>query len=200
MATVIRSKDYDIIEERLAQDPIVIAMAHGLADVPRKELVSVDSDGDEVPRFEFMMSANKEYRERGGSDGGHIGAVAHALLRVLDSGEVKPTKVVTYFASRDSLSAWRDEDRAMAHAQIVSEESDLDDAKQAMVDYITKEVGYKIKNGLMERNREAVEQLIGLIPQIYAAEFSGEEDWEAVNFDTAEDGLRFRLVRTAKKA
>jgi hypothetical protein len=79
----IRSKDYDETEDRLAKDPIVIAMAKGLAGVPRDQMVHEGDDA--TPRFEFMMAANREYRERGGTDGGHIGAVAHALLKVLDA-------------------------------------------------------------------------------------------------------------------
>jgi len=81
--TVIKAKHYAETEDRLAQDPIIQAMAKGLAGVPRSELVH---DGpDATPRFEFMQAANAEYRKRGGKDGGHIGAVAHALLKVLDA-------------------------------------------------------------------------------------------------------------------
>jgi hypothetical protein len=78
--TVIRSKDYDITEDRLTSDPIVQAMAKGLAGVPRSEMVHEDST---TPRFEFMQAANAEYRSRGGTDGGHIGAIAHALLKLI---------------------------------------------------------------------------------------------------------------------
>jgi hypothetical protein len=63
------------------KDPIIIDMAGGLKGVPMSELVH---DGpDSTPRFEFMTAANAEYRKRGGKDGGHIGAVAEALLRLL---------------------------------------------------------------------------------------------------------------------
>lgn len=33
-----------------------------------------------TPRYEFMLRANAEYRARGGTDGGHIGAIAEAPL------------------------------------------------------------------------------------------------------------------------
>lgn len=92
---MLRSKDYGETEARLAADPIVIAMAKGLANVPRSELVHDTSDvtdTDVTPRFEFMQRANAEYRERGGTDGGHIGAVAHALLMVLDAPAATPPK------------------------------------------------------------------------------------------------------------
>lgn len=79
---IIRAAHYDETEQRLAKDPIVINMAGGLAGVQRKDLVHDDGT---TPRFEFMMSANAEYRARGGDDGGHLGAIAHALLMVLDA-------------------------------------------------------------------------------------------------------------------
>ena len=37
-----------------------------------------------VPRHEFMLAANDEYRKRGGTDSGHIGAIAIAILALLD--------------------------------------------------------------------------------------------------------------------
>lgn len=91
MTTIIQAAHYGETERRLASDPIIIAMAKGLADVPRTELVHDTSESDThlTPRFEFMQAANAEYRSRGGTDGGHIGAVAHALLLVLDGKETK---------------------------------------------------------------------------------------------------------------
>jgi len=80
MATI-RAAHYGETEQRLAHDPIVQAMAQDLGNVNPAALVH---DGeDETPRFEFMLAANDEYRKRGGTDGGHIGAVASAILIVL---------------------------------------------------------------------------------------------------------------------
>lgn len=45
---------------------------------------------------------------------------------------------VTYWATRDSVTARTDEDRAMAHAQIYKGD-DLDNAKSALVDYMRNE-------------------------------------------------------------
>jgi hypothetical protein len=91
--TVIAAAHYGETEARLAKQPIVIAMARELAGVPREQLVHVDEDGDEGgARFEFMQRANAEYRERGGKDGGHIGAVANALLKVLDAPKAELPK------------------------------------------------------------------------------------------------------------
>jgi hypothetical protein len=79
MMTVIESGDYENTRLRLMQDPVVIAMAKGLENEPRSQLCWDDGS----PKFDFMMSANAEYRKRGGKDGGHIGAIAEALLRLI---------------------------------------------------------------------------------------------------------------------
>ena len=47
----------------------------------------------------------------------------------------------TYHVSRDSADAWRDEDRAMAHASIASVPT-LAEAQAALVEYIEGEVKY----------------------------------------------------------
>jgi hypothetical protein len=75
----LRAKHYDETESRLASDPIVLEMARGLVTVPRDQMAHEDGS----PRFEFMQAANAQYRKMGGCDGGHIGAVASALLRVV---------------------------------------------------------------------------------------------------------------------
>jgi len=48
---------------------------------------------------------------------------------------------VRYFATRDSATAWRDEDRAMAHATIYSGDS-LDEAREALKAYLLREAGH----------------------------------------------------------
>jgi len=82
---VIESADYEQTRQRLMKDQIVIDMAKGLKNVPLSEMVHNDDPDDPrpTPRFEFMQAANKEYVERGGTDGGHIGAIAEALLRLI---------------------------------------------------------------------------------------------------------------------
>jgi hypothetical protein len=84
--STIRSKDYDETENRLAKDPIVIAMAEEIkVDIKmgRAQMVQFLHDESAQPRFEFMMACNDEYKSRGGTDGGHIGAIATAVLKVL---------------------------------------------------------------------------------------------------------------------
>jgi hypothetical protein len=80
MATI-QSKDYGETEDRLTKDPIVIAMAEDLKGLP------FHSHGwlheDDSPTFSFMQLVNGEYRKRGGQDGGHIGAIAVAILRLV---------------------------------------------------------------------------------------------------------------------
>lgn len=81
--SVIRAAHYDETVKALVADPIVIDMAGGLAGVPVSELAH---DGG-TPRFEFMQAANAEYKSRGGEGGGHIGAVAEALLKLLEAAQ-----------------------------------------------------------------------------------------------------------------
>jgi hypothetical protein len=83
---VIEAGHYEETRQRLTKDPIVIAMANELkGKVPRSELVHNDDPNDPrpTPRFDFMMKANAEYRDRGGTDGGHMGAIAEAILRLI---------------------------------------------------------------------------------------------------------------------
>jgi hypothetical protein len=75
---VIESNDYENTRQRLMKDPIVIAMAD---DVSNYDISKLTHEGGN-PNFEFMMKANEEYRRRGGTDGGHLGAIAEAVLRL----------------------------------------------------------------------------------------------------------------------
>jgi hypothetical protein len=193
---MIKAAHYDEVEELLSNDPIVQAMAQGLAKVEREKLAYEDGQ----PRWEFMQKANAEYRERGGKgsghdEGDHIGAVAHALLIVLDSGAVK-VQEVSYHASRDSLSAWRDEDRAMAHASIVSKEPSLKEAKKALAHYMVDEAMSLLSKENRDWAASRAAQIFDGIKELAAAEFPGEKNWEALDFDA--DQIRFRLVRVAK--
>lgn len=75
----IEAPHYEETRIRLMADPIVQDMAEGLRGVPTGQMAHESGN----PRFEFMQAANHEYRRRGGQDGGHIGAIAEALLRIL---------------------------------------------------------------------------------------------------------------------
>jgi len=80
---IIRAAHYDETEQWLLTLPIIRDMAMGLRNVPRDQLASEGG----TPLFEFMMASNREFDNRGGKDEGHhmhIGAVATALLMVLD--------------------------------------------------------------------------------------------------------------------
>lgn len=82
MATI-RAGHYDDTERWLSQHPVIIEMAAGLRGTPRNELAHADG----TPLFEFMQVSNREFDKRGGKSEGHamhIGAVASALLMVLD--------------------------------------------------------------------------------------------------------------------
>ncbi|AYR03461.1 hypothetical protein SEA_POPCICLE_83 [Mycobacterium phage Popcicle] len=76
----IEARHYEETRVRLTEDPIVKAMAEELHGVPREHLVHDDGT---TPRFEFTLAANREYAKRGGTDGGHIGAIAEAILRLI---------------------------------------------------------------------------------------------------------------------
>lgn len=78
----IRAAHYGETEERLTHDPIVIAMA---SEIP-EAMVTVENNmihESGQPTSGFMNTCNAEYRRRGGTDGGHIGAVAHAILMLM---------------------------------------------------------------------------------------------------------------------
>lgn len=78
MATI-RSKEYDEDEQRLMNDPIVVQMA---SEIPDEFDWSHFTHNDGSPNFDFMMNANSEYTQRGGKGHAHIGAIAHAILKV----------------------------------------------------------------------------------------------------------------------
>ena len=189
---VIKAKHYGETEARLAKDPIVKEMAKGLAGVPMDEMVHEDG---ETPRFEFMQAANAEYRERGGEDGGHIGAVANALLKVL--AEEPKTKVVQYFASRDVPSASGDEDRAMTSASIYSGK-DFGEAKKALIDYMvhSEAAGLAKYDATWALSRTSA--IMDGVQDLMRAEFPGKEGREVI--EVMADGIRFQLVRTERDA
>lgn len=82
MATI-RAKHYGETEERLTKDPVVIQMADELRGAWAGLKADFTHEGG-APNFEFMMRANEEYRNRGGEDGGHIGAIATAIINILE--------------------------------------------------------------------------------------------------------------------
>lgn len=194
---VIRAAHYGETEARLMEDPIVIAMAKGLADVPRKEIAHEDGGA----RFEFMQAANAQYRERGGQDGGHIGAIANALIKLLDSGIAPPTKVVSFHASRRSANAWRDEDVAMSSVSIHAGD-DEDAARAALTNYMVNIEAKSLAEyhgkpgGQWATDRMAA--IFEALQQTMVAKFEGGQSREALSFEA--DGIIFSLVRSERAA
>ena len=78
--TTIKAAHYNETEERLTKDPIVISMAEALS---YNELVGSFLHSSGEPTFDFMTRANDTYRERGGKDGGHIGAISQAIIKLI---------------------------------------------------------------------------------------------------------------------
>ena len=123
-------------------------------------------------------------------------------------------KSVRYAASRDANdpAIWRDEDRAMAHASIVSNEPSVGKAKAALRAYILKEAAYLRKqygneaffdvhrgkiNDLEHWAAKRIVELEVVAKQIARVKFNGGKQWEAIDFDA--DKLRFRLIRIERE-
>lgn len=79
MATI-KAAHYGETEARLLEDPIVIELA---SEIPWNELNDRFLNNDMEPNFDFMMRANDAYASRGGKDGGHIGAIANAIVALV---------------------------------------------------------------------------------------------------------------------
>lgn len=78
MASIV-SDEYRAEDEALRNDPIIKAMALGLANVKRADIAHEDG----TPRFEFMLAARDEYRSRGGQNQMSMGGAARALLALI---------------------------------------------------------------------------------------------------------------------
>lgn len=79
--TSIQASHYAEKVAELRRDPTIQGMAVGLSGIPRDSITHPDGG----PRHEFMGVANDEYHNvRGGKIYGHLGAVAQALISLLD--------------------------------------------------------------------------------------------------------------------
>lgn len=91
MAEALEAEHYREVRNKLADDPIVLAMAEEIRfmwedPAQRKTLVY----SNHAPRHELMDRANDEYRERGGTvTEKHIGAVAEALVMIWQDDEAE---------------------------------------------------------------------------------------------------------------
>lgn len=80
--TVIRAAHYAETEQRLEKDPHVRSIAWDLFN-GKIAAASLVHEGTDTCRFEWTQRINGRYRELGGTDGGHIGAVPTATLALL---------------------------------------------------------------------------------------------------------------------
>lgn len=69
---------YQEARDRLAADPIVVAMANQIPDEVLAELTHADG----TVTHDFMSNSNDEYARRGGRDFAHLGAVAEAIVQI----------------------------------------------------------------------------------------------------------------------
>ena len=85
MTHVIRAAHYDETEKRLTTDPVVRAMALDIFEGILAGQVTLDrfTDSGGGPDHPFMLACNARFRELGGTDAGHIGAVPTAVLTVV---------------------------------------------------------------------------------------------------------------------
>lgn len=79
MMAILEADSYRETRQALAADPTVKAMAYGVRNEDIRELYTADGS----PRGDFMVAALREYANRGGKIGGHIGGVAEAIWIVL---------------------------------------------------------------------------------------------------------------------
>lgn len=119
-SAVIESPEYEATRQRLVDDPIVQALADeltaGIAEGHTSKSALVHDDG--APRFEMMQRCNAEYARRGGVAGGHIGAVAEAIIRIWSTPKVPHVQLVERpdgewvairFPSLKAARAWQDQ-------------------------------------------------------------------------------------------
>jgi len=76
--TVIEGAQYETTRRELMEDPLIQQMAQS---IPIEALPLITHE-DGTPHLDFMIKANRRYRDLGGTRGGHIGAVAEAILRI----------------------------------------------------------------------------------------------------------------------
>jgi len=79
----IEAEHYREVRDQMRADPIIQQMAREVPWYHQKEFI--DKDGH--PTWQFMSRANATYSIRGGKIGGHIGAVAEAIIELWEQEE-----------------------------------------------------------------------------------------------------------------
>jgi hypothetical protein len=92
MSFGIYSDDYNKNYKALSEEQAIIDMANDIRNYAHKQFGQwLAPGGHELthegghPTFEFMMRCNKEYHARGGQNNESIGAVAHAIINLLEA-------------------------------------------------------------------------------------------------------------------
>lgn len=85
----IEAEHYQATRDALKADPIIGRLVAELR-IPMRAGALKFSDiehGEGGPRHDFMMASLREYQDRGGQVGGHIGGPAEAILALLRVAE-----------------------------------------------------------------------------------------------------------------
>lgn len=81
----LRAAHYAETEQRLLHDPIVQQMAQDVMASGDPQSEYTHPNGTQT--HGFMGAANERYRQLGGTDGGHLGAIATAVLALAYKGD-----------------------------------------------------------------------------------------------------------------
>lgn len=105
---VIESEQYATTRTRLTQDPIVREMAAELYAGIRDGKVTSESlfHDDGSPRFELMQRTNAQYAARGGQAGGHIGAIAEAIVQIWNETPTPSTPKLHMLLVEKATGEW----------------------------------------------------------------------------------------------
>ena len=108
----------------------------------------------------------------------------------------------TYRVTRDSATAWRDEDRAMCHESYGSHAT-LEEAKAALIEAVLKEAAYLVESAntytcTRGKGDARANEIRSAIPAMIAAQPSDQGNWANARIEAA--GLQWDITRITKEA
>lgn len=106
-------------------------------------------------------------------------------------------KKISFYATRDSATAWRDEDVAMAHAKIYSGDS-LDEARAELRAYILREVDWLVGSTYRSaRSLRRAAELLEASEAVRSLKPQEGERWSAAEVESA--GLIWKIIRVERE-